>query len=247
MNTLFETIHNHKLTIVLLLVILVIGTTSVWGVDAFVQSMKAGQQIDLLNRAEGAITKNQYAEAFNLLDQALAITPNDTEIITRRGDVAFLNGDFALAMSLYRQANITTSTPIQFYEALKFLAQADITKALEALKTLPTNEQKPVVSAARIQSLIQILEPMQTLENKSYQKAQIARTLIDQSALALAETVLKELLKSQPNYRDAHYLLAVVYTQNENSIDALTEINKALKIDPNYQPALELLDLMEKS
>ena len=57
-----------------------------------------------------------------------------------------------------------------------------------------------------------------------------------------AEAAFKKVLKASPNHAIAHYNLAQTYMETGALIDAKVETDKALRLNPQYQPAHQLKD-----
>ncbi len=86
----------------------------------------------------------------------------------------------------------------------------------------------------------EILQIKKTLEkdNSTYRELLIAQNLIDLNFTNLAITKLDTILKNDPDYRDAYFLLGIAYLQNQQDYSkAVTSLEKTLEIDPTYAPA----------
>lgn len=57
-----------------------------------------------------------------------------------------------------------------------------------------------------------------------------------------AEAAFKKVLKASPNHAIAHYNLAQTYMETGALTDAKIEVDKALRLNPSYQPAQQLKD-----
>lgn len=80
------------------------------------------------------------------------------------------------------------------------------------------------------------------------EKLQTALAMHQQGQLDLADALYREILQSQPFHFDALQLLATIAAQSGNSAEAVEFFDRALKIKPDYAPALcnrgtALLDL----
>ncbi len=57
-----------------------------------------------------------------------------------------------------------------------------------------------------------------------------------------AEAAFKKVIKASPNHAVAHYNLAQTYMETGALTDASVEVDKALRLNPSYQPAQQLKD-----
>ena len=62
---------------------------------------------------------------------------------------------------------------------------------------------------------------------------------------AKAIECLREAVALDPKFKEAHYNLALAWSRRGYRQEAIDAAQKALKIDENYQPALQLLDVIE--
>lgn len=76
-----------------------------------------------------------------------------------------------------------------------------------------------------------LLEELETLETKPQK---------------IGEEIRKweELLKEKTGYRDAYFKIGILYYQFYKNQEALEAVNKALEIDPNFEPAKKLKELL---
>jgi len=61
-----------------------------------------------------------------------------------------------------------------------------------------------------------------------------------------AELRFKEFLLQYPGYPGAHVNLAIIHVNNDNDEDAMTAVDAALAIDPEYAPALNQLGMLHR-
>ncbi|MCA9392507.1 tetratricopeptide repeat protein [candidate division WWE3 bacterium] len=235
-------IKKHAVAVAVTLSVVTLLVVSVFVANAFNESLKQGQVYDYFARAQDAIKEGDYTSAFSLLNEGLTIEPQNQTLLSRQGDVAFLNGDYLLANQLYAQAGITQNAAIYYYEGLTALSKQDIADSLAYMEKSKNQlpEQYETLNITRINATEAAINVLKQTENPFLQQAQIGRLLIDQKASTLAINVLTTLVNDQPNYRDGYYLLGAAYYQKGDLEKAKENIEQTLSIDPNYEPALTL-------
>lgn len=234
-------LHKSTIGLIALIVLLLVGTFWLW--NEFNQSLKQGQLNDYVARAEAAIDEENYHLAFQLFQQAQELEPTDNYYLLRQAAVAFLNGDYKIAILLYKQVKVIKSAEIEFYTTLEELANLQFERALDELTQAESliNKERPL-TIEKISSLKEKILSAQKEPNQPLRRAQIAKILLEQNAFSLTHQVLTKLIIDEPNYRDAYYLLGVTYLKQGKTEQTRESLEKALDIDPNYQPALEILE-----
>jgi len=239
---------NSKQTLLILVIILGIVSGGYFLFTQIQNTLRQGQVEDLLLRAETAVTEGNYLQAFELFQQAQDLDPSNPDYQIRQADVAFLNGDYLIATNLYQQSNLGNLAEITYYQALQRLSEMELNSALELLSSSRTDlvdhasqrTNRPL-NLNRVEALESNIERIQNETNQPLKQASVAKILIEENALHLAEKTLTSLLADEPTYRDAHYLLGATYLQLGKTNLAQKSLEASLEIDPNYEPARTLL------
>lgn len=242
-SALLQWFKDHLGLLILTIFCVIIMVTLGWVISVGIQTLEQGQVSDYTFRAEEAIKRENYLEAYDLLQRALAVAPTDRDITLRLGDVAFLNGSYKVAVTHYKQAGVQRNAEIIFYQTLEALRQLDFTTALSEIELarLAIDPERPLAEETLL-SMKEELAVIQSVENHGLLMAQTAHLLIDLNALFLAESLLEDLINEFPNYRDAYYLLGVTQLNQGDQIAAKASLEQALQLDPNYTPARELYE-----
>ena len=239
-------VKNHWVLITTLILLSGIIGAGVWVFSNVKQSYKQGQTYSYAEQAEKAIKKENYVEAFALLQQAQQVDPSNPEHTLRQADVAFMAGEYKTAVSLYDQFNDKTFAEVTFYNALEDVADLKFSDAITKLDQAEgeLNGDHPLTKD-RINQTKQAIENIKNEPNFPLQQAKTGKILIEQNTPELAETALRRLLEKEPTYRDAHYLLGLAHIKMGNDEKAQAELSSALTLDSNYEPAREALKAYE--
>ena len=83
----------------------------------------------------------------------------------------------------------------------------------------------------------------------NYEKARygIGRVYLHSKRYADAINTFEQLIKGNPNYKEAHHGLSLAYFKSGDNNKATAAANAALRIDPYYQPARQLLDAIKSA
>lgn len=236
---------TKKLLIAAITVAIVIG--SLFAIVTIQKTLTQGQINDFINRAYGARSDGDYITAYNLLSSARQLSPDDHEITLLQANVAFLNGDFAVAQALYLESGTTQNAQLSYINALNELSRGNLDASITQLNSATNSrDTEDVVTANQISTLSTSVKDIADETNPPKIKALIVRTLITQKAYLLAIETANTLILEEKKYKDAYYLRAVAYYSIGNYSLARQDTNLALDIDPNYAAARDLLETIEK-
>jgi len=239
--------HRWQLAVLLISGLLIAGIA--WGWTQFDQSVQKGQLADVVDRAEAATEEGNYHTAFELWQTAQALDSDNYYYVLKQADVAFLNGDYRIANLIYQQTGAGDIAEIKYYAALQALGDLNYTEALiraeSANQLLGESNERPL-SRERAVNLIEQIKSIEAIPNDPQKRAATGKRLIEENAFELAHPVLTKLVEDESDYRDAHYLLGINYLQQGQTEPARESLNRALDIDPSYQPAREILEQIEK-
>ncbi|NTV30646.1 tetratricopeptide repeat protein [candidate division WWE3 bacterium] len=235
--------QKNWLLIVIPLNLLAICAGVIWVFSNVKQTVQQGQTVDYANRAETAMEEKKYSEAFEYLQKAQQVDPKNTTYTLLQADAAFLYGDYTVAKKLYKQFTDLEFAEVHYADALTKLSNLQISGALTDLSSAKEhiNENRPL-KLEDIEAITHQVEQLMNEQNQPLQKAKIGKLLIEHNAPLEAQTILLQLTSEEPEYRDGHYLLGAAYFQNNQLDKSTTELNKALSIDPNFEPARNLLN-----
>ncbi|PIZ44117.1 hypothetical protein CO180_04650 [candidate division WWE3 bacterium CG_4_9_14_3_um_filter_41_6] len=219
-----------------------------FGVISVQKTLKKAQIDEYINRATTAKNEQHYVDAFNLMSLARKLDQQDTSLIIRQADIAFLNGDYDVSQTLYLEAGVTQNPQLLFTRALSQLSRGNFSSAVDILTQAQQSltEQDPLTTS-RITALITSIAEIMTETNSPKIQALTARTLIGEKAYTYSIEVLNNLITSEPQYKDAYYLRAVSFYSQGNASKSRTDANAALDIDPNYKAARDLLAKLDDS
>ena len=166
-----------------------------------------------LSYAEILQEAKQYTDAINQLMIVLKLEPQNTKANQLLFKAYLVQGDYsqALALSETFQANYPDSSLGYFYHGL-------------VLQT----EQK-------YQQSISLFEKAMTIEPKSIEAlSSYVRSALALSKPELAESKLKSVIKTQPNFVIAHNLLGEVFAQQKKYTLAIAAFNVAIEKNPQW-------------
>ncbi len=239
-------LHQAKPYLIIVSIVLTLTTIVVVLIGIFTQAehvTKDAQINDYVLRAKTAQQESKYVSAMDLLQKALNLDPGNKDILKLEADNAFLNGDYRLAQTMYSQSGINENAQILFYLALKQLSSLEFDNSKNSLskaKTYIENDPTSVLTLEQTSALEKEINKISQIKNDAQKRATVAKVLIENNALTQAQQILTALVKELPGYRDAHYLLGFAYLKSGRNDLARQELEKALEIDPNYKPALDL-------
>jgi tetratricopeptide (TPR) repeat protein len=236
--------RHHKLALGILALVLILIGTGVWAWLNFNETYKDGQIIDVLNRAETAQDEGNYPLAFQLFQEAQSLDPlNANKYSQRQGDIAFLNGDYKIAVTLYKQSGLNVSAELDYYPVLEEITNLNIESANQRLdKLIPLIQPDRPLKLEKITQLKEKLAAITAENSPTLKKALVGKLLIEEDTYELAHQVISSLIEDEPEYRDAYYLLGVNYLKQGKLDDAQIALNKSLEIDPTFKPSQELID-----
>jgi Flp pilus assembly protein TadD len=204
----------------------------------------------------------KYADAVTLLGNVLSRDPQNLEGMMLKGRLELQQGQTAQAITDFEaMTRIFPKLPVAFYQlAMAQLANNETTKAVANLNQALTLNPKygdAILSLAEVQIRSGNVAPaIASLKPLAQQQPPIvpARVLLAeayraQGSLDSAVQIYRDLEKAYPKDPQLPLLLGTTLLQQKNNTGARAEFDQALKLAPDYLPALEQavnLDLMEK-
>ena len=212
--------------------------------------------------AQLAAAEKKYADGTTLLGNVLSRDPQNFEGLLLQGRLELLQGQTDQAIAGFeRMAKMFPQVPPVYYQlALARLANNETDKAVGNLnQAVKLNPQftDAILLLAEIQIRSGNAGPaIVSLEQLTQQQPQIvpARLLLadayrTRGSLESAVQIYRELEKAYPKNPQVSLLLGTALLQQKKNTEARTKFDQALKLAPDYLPALEQavnLDLMEK-
>ena len=212
--------------------------------------------------AQLSAAENNYTNALASLGDVLSRDPQNFDGLLLQGRLELLQGQTVQAISSYKQmAKIYPQAPTICYAlAQAYLANNQTNEADESL-TEALNLKPDYTDAILLRAETQIIHGDSASAIVSLRQLIQRRPQVVQAWLLLAEAyrvqgtpnsaieTYHELENSYPNSPQVPVLLGRLYFQQDQRANSRTEFEKALKLQPNYLPAVEQLvdlDLAEK-
>jgi len=185
-------------------------------------------QQSLVEQGRAAMLRNDAETAKNLLEQAIAQTPNNAEAHYYLGTAY---GSLINTASMFSKPGLAKKTREQFERAIQldpnFLDArfGMIQWYLEAPGFVGGGEDKAIAEANEVKKRDAIDGHRAFAAIYNHQKKP-----------DLAKKEYADAVKEQPNVPRAHYWLGVVYLGEKNNAAASSEFETAVKLDPQYMP-----------
>jgi tetratricopeptide (TPR) repeat protein len=192
--------------------------------------LSAQSHADLFAAGKAALEKNEDEKAAGLFEKAVAANPNNAEYHYYLG-AAY--GQWAQQASMLKKPGLAKKVKASFERAVQLdprLHEARfglIQFYLVAPGIMGGSEAKALEQAAEMKKLDSLMG------HRAY--ALIYRS---QKKTALAKKEMIDAVREQPTSPAAHYSLGNTYFSEKDYKQALHEYEYALKLDPNYMPAL---------
>ena len=215
-----------------------------------------------ISLAQLAAAEKKYADAITLLGNVLSRDPQNLEGLMLKGRLELEQGETAQAINDFdAMAKMFPKVPLVYYQlAQAYLANNEPDKAVANLNQALNLNPKfadAILSLAEIQIRKGDVAPaIVSLQQLTQQQPQIvpARLLLAeayraQGSLDSAVQIYTQLELAYPQNAQFPLLLGTTLLQQKKNAEARTEFDQALKLSPDYFPALEQmvsLDLMEK-
>jgi tetratricopeptide (TPR) repeat protein len=212
--------------------------------------------------AQLAAAEKNYAEGVTLLDNVLSRDPQNLEGLMLKGRLELEQNETAQAINDFEElAKMFPQVPAIYYEmAQARLANNETDKAVGNLnQALNLNPSYPdaILSLAEIQiqkgDVASAIVSLQQLTQQQPQIVPAQLLLADayraQGRLDSAIQIYTKLEMAYPQNPQFPFLLGTALLQQKKNAEAHMEFDEALRLSPNYFPALEQLvdlDLMEK-
>jgi tetratricopeptide (TPR) repeat protein len=212
--------------------------------------------------AQLAAAEKRYADGVTLLGNVLSRDPQNPEGMLLKGRLELQQGETAQAINGFEgAARVFPKVPVVYYQlAMAHLANNETDKAIGNLNqalTLNPKYADAILLLAEIQIRGGNVAPaIVSLKPLAQQQPPIvpARLLLAeaycaQDSLDSAVQIYRDLEKAYPKNPQIPLLLGTTLLHQKNNAGARAEFDQALKLAPDYLPALEQavnLDLMEK-
>jgi Tfp pilus assembly protein PilF len=187
-------------------------------------------QTTLIDQGRAALNKNDAERAAELLEKAVAATPNNAEAHFFLGEAY---GSMAQKASLFKQPGLAMKTRDEFERAVQLdpnLLDARmglIDFYLLAPGFMGGDEQKAFAQAAEIRKR----DPV--MGHRAF-----GRIYHRQKKPDLARKEYTDSVKEQPSSPKTHYFLgAFLFTNDKNYNAAMQEFESAIKLDAAYMPS----------
>lgn len=155
-----------------------------------------------------------------VLAYPLLARPNPADL-ERRGEIALAKGDYPVAYTVFRQAVATN--PLSYTDHLALAQVYEATRNYDAARRELTTAQK--------------IRPGLDLSDDI---ARLDRLAKEPSRLQDEVTNLEKLVAAYPAYRDGWVRLAYDYYRLKKDSQMKMALDRAYKLDPNYEPTLKL-------
>ncbi|MFO0704737.1 MAG: tetratricopeptide repeat protein [Candidatus Andersenbacteria bacterium] len=173
-------------------------------------------------------------------DRALALEPNNPEVLTGKARVALLRQDPTTALELLGQALDQHGD-----NKADVLTEATLLKAILDVHTRPTSSSETFVQiagtssnkgfAATARTLAPIADQINTkLDAPSFERVLVGAALIEHNELDLALLELRDATERDQSYRDAWVNRAEAELLLSDLDSAQASIDKALLLDPTF-------------
>ena len=185
-------------------------------------------QTPLIDQGRALMEKNDYEHAAEVLEKAVAATPKSAEAHYLLGGAY---GSLAQKASIFSQASLASKTKDQFDEAVRLDPNH-----LDARMSLI--EYYMIAPAFMGGSESKAIEQANEIKKRDSFRGHRAGAFIfnHQKKPDLARNEYIEAVREQPNSPKSHIYLASFYLGEKNNAAAATEIDTAVKVDPNYMP-----------
>ena len=185
-------------------------------------------QTSLLEQARAAMQRNDPETAANLLEKAVAQTPNNAEAHYLLGDAY---GDLAQHACIFKKPGLAKKAQAEFERAVQIDPNyldarfALVEYDMVAPAFIGGGEDKAIAQANEIKKR----DPIEG--HRAF-----ALIYSHQKKPDLVHKEYVDAVKEQPNSPKARYWLGVSYLGDKNYPAASTEFETAIKIDPAYMP-----------
>ncbi|MCA9390404.1 tetratricopeptide repeat protein, partial [candidate division WWE3 bacterium] len=199
---------------------------------------------NMLGLAHIYFLKQDYPAATDLLTQYNDLFEPTAESELILGKIYLQQGKIKAAQTAIENvlANDPSHIEAKFLLSMIFLSD----EKEDGEKLLKEVVASPNASQAMLDFNTTWQEALQT-KNEQYRKSLLAFGLLEAEQPYLALAVIEPVIEAVPQYRDAHYLLAVAYYQTDQFSEAALAVDNALKIDKDHAASKELKTAITKA
>jgi Tfp pilus assembly protein PilF len=192
-------------------------------------ALSATAQTPLIDRGRALLDKRDYEHATEVLEKAVAATPKNAEAHYL---LAVAYGEQAMTASVFSRVSLAGKAKDQFEAAV----QADPNHLDARMGLMQWYTVAPAMIGG---SATKAMEQAAEIKKRDALRGAAAFAYIynNDKKPELARKEYVDLVRQQPNSPKAHLALAVQYIIDKNYPAASTEVETALKLDPNDQQA----------
>ncbi len=202
--------------------------------------------------------QHELPEAEGALEKATTLDPNNLEGFLLLAQVQAQRGSFDRAVQSYQQSIQQHPKDVRPYVLLGMLeeSQKDLPKARELYeKALQVQPNNPVAANNLAYLLLEsggdtnsALTLAQTARQALPQSPNVADTLAwvyyQKGVYGSAADLLKEAVHARPDNATFHYHLGMTYDKIDDKTHAREELQRALKLNPNFEHAAEVRQVL---
>lgn len=201
----------------------------------------------------------QYENAFTKINQALKINENSAKAYFLKGEIYKEMGDTSKSVSSYETAIEQDNKHYNAFFNLGLIYSAHQNPiAFEyydnALSVKPNSIEVLYAKAKLLQDLKKIPEAIALYEALLKIDASHASSLYNLGAIELeqhkdankAMSYFAKAIEVKPKYAEAYFARGVCYQELKDNNNAKADFNMCLQLKPNFQPAVEALNDIEK-
>lgn len=182
---------------------------------------------------QAAFYSGDFAVAENALTQALALNPQDPDTQWMLGKTFLELEAFDQAQAQFEAAS-STDVRIVYYRGVLHAYNGHYPEAQVLFQQVIDGKQSPELSTNATIYLNSMTEfDLAQDAPESYQKTLVGRSLAETGENTLATALLYDVLRIEPDYRDAWIILGYVYLSKEQYAEAQEALLKAVEIDPS--------------
>ncbi|HCW31996.1 MAG: SLEI family protein [Candidatus Peregrinibacteria bacterium GW2011_GWE2_39_6] len=185
-----------------------------------------------------------YQEALQSLTSATKNNPTDIEAQVLLGRTLLKLGQIETAFKYFEQINSTTPIVI-YYRAIINVYQSNYEQARAYFESLTTTANQDAETTRKAQIYLNSMAEYASAQdpNPNYIRTLMARSFEETAEHDLAKSLLYDVLKEEPDYRDAWKLLGYAYLQEKSYTEAQEALFKAVTLDPTKAETRYLLGL----
>lgn len=181
-------------------------------------------------------------KAIKVFSEVVAMGANNDDIKINLSRAYLQNGDIKKSKEIFETVAVQNEITA-YYKGLIAILNADYENSKNLLSEAAKGKNEWIKIQA--QTMLGAFEEFAKFEagQASHLKTLLAKALNQNGEFSLAIPLLKEVIKEKKDYRDAWVLLGYAYLNNSQSLDAVTALEEARKLDPSKPETLFFLGL----